>query len=252
MTTNHQKVLTNLDELGLLKMKEYYPHYLDSVRNQTISLTDALYNLTQKQLDYQKEMIDKRAIKLARFPTIKSLEEFDFEFQPSINKHDILQLKSFHFLESSTNICFLGNSGVGKTHLATAIGIEACIQGVKTRFILFNDLIEKLTRASQRGTLVRTLKIFTNVPLLIIDEIGYTPISKTQADWFYQLMARRYERASKIITTNIPFSMWAKNFDNTTASAAILDRLIHHSKVFKITGNSYRLKNYHLDKETIG
>lgn len=249
MATNHQKVLSNLETLDLLKMKEYYPHYLDSVASQEISLTDALFDLTEKQITYQKELTDKRAIKLARFPTMKTLEEFDFEFQPSINKQEVLQLQSFHFLESYTNICFLGNSGVGKTHLATAIGIESCVQGIKTKFILFSDLIDKLTRASQKGTLIRTLKMFANIPLLIIDEIGYTPIDKQQADWFYQLMSRRYEQTSTVITTNIPFSMWAKSFNNTTASAAILDRLIHHSKVFKITGKSYRLKDYHLDKE---
>lgn len=187
--------------------------------------------------DYQKEITDKRAIKLTRFPTMKTLAEFDFEFQPSTNKQEVLQFQSFNFLESYINICFLGNSDVGKTHLAKAIGIESCVQGIKTKFILFSDLIDKLTYVSQKGTLVRTLKMFASIPLLIIDEIGYTPIHKQQADCFYQLMSRIYEETTTVTTTNIPFSMWAKSFNNTTASAAILDRLIHHSKVLRSLGS---------------
>ncbi len=143
----------------------------------------------------------------ARFPKIKYLHDFDFMFQPSINQQEILTLKSMHFLEDSINICFLGNSDVGKTHLAISLGIEACKQNIKTRFYTFKEL-----------------KQLSRIELLIIDEIGYTPITKEQADLFYQLMSLRYEMKSTIITTNIPFSSWGESFSNKIVSTAIIDR----------------------------
>lgn len=130
----------------------------------------------------------------ARFHKIKYLHDFDFMFKPSINQQEILILKSMHFLEDSINICFLGNSGVGKTYLAISLGIEACKQNIKTRFYTFKEL-----------------KQLSRIELLIIDEIGYTPITKEQADLFYQLMSLRYEMKSTIITTNIPFSSWGSH-----------------------------------------
>ncbi|MGM2386237.1 ATP-binding protein, partial [Bacillus cereus group sp. BceL052] len=135
-----------------------------------------------------------------------------------------------HFLEDSINICFLGNSGVGKTHLAISLGIEACKQNIKTKFYTFKDLIDLLTDSDSKGIINKTLRQLSRIELLIIDEIGYTPITKEQADLFYQLMSLRYEMKSTIITTNIPFSNWGESFSNTIASAAIIDRLIHHSK----------------------
>lgn len=184
----------------------------------------------------------------ARFPKIKYLHDFDFMFQPSINQHEILTLKSMHFLEDSINICFLGKSGVGKTHLTISLGIEACKQNIKTKFYTFKDLIDLLTDSDSKGIINKTLRQLSRIELLIIDEIGYTPITKEQADLFYQLMSLRYEMKSTIITTDIPFSNWGESFSNTIESAAIIDRLIHHSKVFKITGESYRLKDYKNEK----
>ncbi|MGK0577960.1 ATP-binding protein, partial [Macrococcus capreoli] len=146
------------------------------------------------------------------------------------------------------NICFLGNSGVGKTHLAISLGVEACKQNIKTRFYTFKELIDILTVSDSKGIINKTLKQLSRIELLIIDEIGYTPITKEQADLFYQLMSLRYEMKSTIITTNIPFSSWGESFSNKIASAAIIDRLVHHSKVFKITGESYRLKDYKNEK----
>ncbi len=144
----------------------------------------------------------------ARFPKIKYLHDFDFMFQPSINQQEILTLKSMHFLEDSINICFLGNSGVGKTHLAISLGIEACKQNIniKTRFYTFKELIDLLTVSDSKGIINKTLKQLSRIKLLIIDEIGYSPITKEQAVLFYQLMSLRYEMKSTIITTNIPFS----------------------------------------------
>ncbi|PCF82869.1 IS21-like element helper ATPase IstB [Staphylococcus delphini] len=248
MYTDHQKLLENFQLLNLKMIKDYYPKYLESLSKNQKSLTEILLELTEKEVEYQAEQKFKRAIKLARFPKVKYLSDFDFTFQPSINKQEILTLKSMDFLEKNINICFLGNSGVGKTHLAISLGVEACKQNIKTRFYTFKELIELLTTSEEKGITNKTLKQLNRIELLIIDEIGYTPISKEQADLFYQLMSLRYEMKSTIITTNIPFSSWGDSFSNKIASAAIIDRLIHHSKIFKITGDSYRLKDYKSEK----
>ncbi|HEC2172908.1 TPA: IS21-like element helper ATPase IstB [Staphylococcus delphini] len=248
MYTDHQKLLENFQQLKLKMIKDYYPKYLESISNNQKSLTEILLKLTEKEVEYQAEQKFKRVIKLAGFPKIKYLSDFDFTFHPSINKQEILTLKSMHFLEKSINICFLGDGGVGKTHLAISLGIEAYIQNIKTRFYTFKELIELLTTSEEKGIINKTLKQLNRIELLIIDEIGYTPISKEQTDLFYQLMSLRYEMKSTIITTNIPFSSWGDSFSNKIASAAIINRLIHHSKIFKITGDSYRLKVYKSEK----
>lgn len=248
MNTNHQKLLNNFEILKLKKFKDYYPNYIELLSKNEKSLTEILIDLTEKEIEYQSELKFKRAVNSARFPKIKYLHDFDFMFQPSINQQEILTLKSMHFLEDSKNICFLGNSGVGKTHLAISLGIEACKQNIKTRFYTFKELIDLLTVSDSKGIINKTLKQLSRIELLIIDEIGYTPITKEQADLFYQLMSLRYEWKSTIITTNIPFSSWGESFSNKIVSAAIIDRLVHHSKVFKITGESYRLKDYKTEK----
>jgi DNA replication protein DnaC len=248
MHTNHQELQNNFEKLGLHKICEYFPNYLEAVNHQNVSFTQALLELTNKEIEYRLNQKILRTIEKSRFPSTKRFSQFDFSFQPSIDKREILELEHLGFMETCHNICFLGNSGVGKTHLAVSIGVSACEQGVRTQFIVFHDLVHRLTEAYQKGTFDRVMKRYANVPLLIIDEIGYVPITKEQADWFYQLMSQRYEQRSTVITTNIPFSMWGKMFNNDTASAAILDRLIHHSKVFRITGKSYRLKDYHEEK----
>uniref|UniRef100_UPI00374DF8AB ATP-binding protein n=2 Tax=Staphylococcus pseudintermedius TaxID=283734 RepID=UPI00374DF8AB len=133
-------------------------------------------------------------------------------------------------------------------HLAISLGIEACKQNIKTRFYTFKELIERLTTSEKKGIINKALKRLNRIEMLIIDAIGYTPISKEQADLFFQLMSLRYEMKSTIITTNTLFFSWGDSFSNKIASAAIIDRLIHHSKIFEITGDSYRLKDYKSEK----
>lgn len=231
--------------LGLDKMAESFSSYTEEIEKQPMSLTEALLLMTEKELEYRQENKIGRLIRNANFPVIKKIDNFDFSFQPSINKAEILDLTNMGYMESFQNVCFIGNSGVGKSHISIGLGVEACRQGINTRFVVFHHMMNKLSEANRKGTLSLMLTKLSNIPLLIIDEIGYVPITKEQADWFYQLISGRYEKHSTIITTNTPFSMWAKIFNNDTAAAAILDRLIHHSKIFKITGNSYRLKDYH-------
>src|SRR5690606_33356 len=156
------------------------------------------------------------------------------DYQPSINKREILDLATLRFIEQKQNILFIGSPGVGKTHLATAIGMEAAQKKYITYFISCHNLISQLSLAYRENRLEARLRHYSKYKLLIIDEIGYLPIDKLGANLFFQLIARRYEKHSTIITTNQPFSKWAEVFDDSVIAAAILDRLIHHSTIINI------------------
>lgn len=223
-------------------MQEYVPNYIEIANRKELSLTEALLELTNQELAFQTNQNVERVIQRAHFPKRTSLEEFDFNFQPSVNKKEILDLKHMAFMEKKENLVFIGNPGVGKTHLVIALGIEACHQGYRTLFISCHELLLRLRSAFEKGTVERVLKRYAKYDLLIIDEIGYLPIQKVEANLFFQLLTMRYEKKSTLITTNIILSRWGELFQNSEIAAAILDRLVHHVKVFKITGKSYRMK----------
>ena len=217
--------------------------YLTEIDQKKISFLDALFYLTQKEIEFKEQRASEFNIRIAGFPFIRTLDEFDFNFQPSINKNEILDLATVKFIEEKKNILFLGPSGVGKTHLATSIGIEAAKKRISTYFISCHDLITKLSIAHQENRLKDTLKTFNKYKLLIIDEIGYLPVDKNGANLLFQLITKRYEKSSTIITTNQQFSKWGEVFSDNILANAILDRLLHHSYVFNITGDSYRIKD---------
>ena len=238
----YQKLMNNLETLKLEKIYTYLPNYLDSITKKDISFTDALLHLTEKEIEFRNERASKIQIAVSGFPFTKTLSEFDFDYQPSINKAQLQDLCTLRFMEKTENILFYGSSGVGKTHLAIAIGIAAASTRQITYFISCHDLIQQLNKAHSENRLDTKLKHFSKYKLLIIDEIGYLPVDKQGANLFFQLIARRYEKNSTIITTNQPFSKWGEVFSDTTLANAILDRLLHHSQLVKITGPSYRLK----------
>lgn len=246
----YAKLLNNLETLKLEKMYSYVPAYLDTVIKDNISVLDALIHLTDKEIEYKNEMASKIQITVAGFPFVKKVEDFNFDFQPSVNKAEINDLCTLRFIENKENILFYGTPGVGKTHLATAIGVEAASKRYLTYFISCHDLIQNLRKAYDENRLEARLKHYNKYKLLIMDEIGYLPIDKLGANLFFQLITKRYEHNSTIITTNQPFSKWGDVFSDVTLANAILDRLLHHSHIIKIVGPSYRTKDvYELIKQ---
>ena len=237
-----KNVVDNLNILKLDKIADCLSEYVDKVNSEKIPFLDALYELTKLEIANKAERSSQFNIRIAHFPYYRTFEDFDFSFQPTINKEQILDFMSLRFIDEKTNIIFIGSSGVGKTHLATAIGIEAASKRISTYFINFAVLMEKFKQAAKENRVEKVVKHYLKYTVLIIDEIGYLPVDKDAAFGFFQLIAARYEFRPTILTTNQPFSKWSDVFGDAVIANAIIDRLVHHCEVIKITGNSYRIK----------
>jgi DNA replication protein DnaC len=210
----------------------------------------------QQDLDYQTFLTRALAIewqgrdqrgqearlRQARFPWLKTLEQFDFDFQPSLDRRQVRELATLRFVEHAHNVVVLGPPGVGKTHLAIGLGMAATQAGYTVLFLTLETLMTRLLKAQHENRLDRTLKQLTYPKLLIIDEIGYLPLSREEASLFFRLVVRRYERASLIVTSNKSFLDWGEVFNDHILATAILDRLLHFSTTLNIKGESYRLK----------
>jgi len=192
-----------------------------------------------RQRQYRSEMV---RLKLSKLPYRKALEEFDFGFQPDLEESKIRKLADLGFLEQKENVILLGPPGVGKTHLATALAYEAIRNGSTVYFISMGKLIADLKRAYHEGRLERRWRVYLRPKVLIIDEIGYISLDQEATGLFFRLVSQRYERGSMILTSNKGFGEWADIFSDIAAATAILDRLLHHSHIVNIKGNSYRLK----------
>lgn len=248
---NYNQLQNNLDILKLEKIKEILPNCISKSVKNNISLQDSLLELTNAEIEFRDERAKKVNIVVSNFPYIKTLKDFDFSYQPTINKNQIMDLSTLRFIEEKSNIIFIGSSGVGKTHLATAIGIEAASQRISTYFINFAVLMEKIKKATQENRLANIIKHYLKYTVLIIDEIGYLPIDKESSYGFFQLVASRYEKKPIILTTNQSFSKWSDVFGDAVIANAIIDRLVHHCEIIKITGNSYRVKGRNIYDESL-
>lgn len=244
----YTELTDNLDQLSLSKIKEILPVYLDEAHSDK-SLVEILTELTKAEIEFRDERARKVNIMVSSFPYHKNLKEFDFTYQPTINKQKIMDLATLRFMEEKSNIIFMGSPGTGKTHLATAIGIEAASQRISTYFINFAELMEKFKQASKENRVEKVVKHYLKYSLLIIDEIGYLPVDRDASYGFFQLIAARYEKRSTILTTNQAFNKWGEVFGDPVIANAIIDRLVHHCEIVKITGMSYRIRNKNIFEE---
>ena len=247
-TTNYQQLLQNLEYLKLKQMTLHLNEVIDFSVNNQLSFIETLIKLTNYEIDVREQNMTQAMVKVGAFPHRKEITDFDFDFQPSINRQQILDFLTLRFLDENENIVFLGTSGVGKTHLATSIGIAAAKKRTSTYFIKCHELIQNLKKSRLENRLESRLKHYAKYKLLIVDEIGNLPIGAEDAKLFFQLIDMRYEKKSTILTTNVNFKEWDKIFQETKIANAILDRILHHATVVSIVGDSYRLKD-HLTKE---
>jgi DNA replication protein DnaC len=244
MTLTIERVRELCLALGLEALANDFAGVAERAAKEELSFTDFLEQ--GLRLEQQSRLARSRTLltRIAGFPAIKTLEEYDFEFASGAPKALIQELSSLAFVERQENVVLLGPSGVGKTHLAIALGYRATQAGIKTRFISAADLMLQLSAAYRQGRLKEFLRRTVQVPkLLIIDEIGYLPFGREEANHFFQVIANRYERGSVVITSNLPFTQWDTAFaGDATLTAAMLDRLLHHAHVAMVSGDSYRLK----------
>lgn len=241
--TQYQQLIYNLEYLKLNELLVHLPAELDLITSNNKTFVEGLLTLTNKEIEKREKSMIYSMVRVGAFPHTKSIEDFEFEFQPDINEMQIKEFLNHKFIELNENIVFLGSSGVGKTHLATSIGISVAKKRMQTYFIKCHDLIQQLKKANLENRLADRLKHFSKYRLLIIDEMGYLPISKEDSKLFFQLIDKRYEKKSTIITTNINFPKWSDVFQDPVIANAIVDRLLHHAHVVTINGDSYRTKH---------
>jgi DNA replication protein DnaC len=237
----HLSLEANLKALRLPTfLKEYEDVAKESVRKNA-SYEDFLRDLSEKELiNKQSNAIQKR-IKQAQFPVLKTLEAFDFKAAPKLNKKLVLDLAQGDFLERHDNIIALGNSGTGKTHIATSLGLRACQLGKSVFFTQASHLVHQLLEAQEERHLLKLKKKLLSYDLLIIDELGFVPFSKTGAELLFEIFSNRYEKGSIAITSNLPFEEWPQIFGCERLTGALLDRLTHHVHILEMNGESFRL-----------
>ena len=240
-----EKIDALCEELSLTAVADHYATCADEAARKKRSFVEYLEQVLSAEAALRAERSRQMLIKLATFPVVKTLEQFDFEAAPGAPQARLQELSGLAFIERRENVILLGPSGVGKTHLAIALGVRATERGYKVRFITAADLVLQLEKAQREDRFDQYLKRAILGPrLLILDEIGYLPMQKQQADMFFQVIAKRYEQGSVILTSNLSFGDWDQSFDNNAAlTSAMLDRLLHHAHVIQIRGESYRLRD---------
>lgn len=238
----------NLSMLKLDQMAASLPDYMRLVSEGEADFVSALAEMTAAEVGAGEVRILGQRIRSSGFPYVKTLADFDWSFQPSVPRPKVEELATLRFVDRAENALFVGSPGVGKTHLAIALGIEAVKAGREVRFMDCARLVDDLKDAQARGILKKRLKCYAHSKLLIIDELGYLDIDEGGADLLFQLVSTRYEQRSTIITTNVGIGGWAKVFGDEVAASAIADRVCHHCSMIKITGRSYRLKDLPAEK----
>jgi DNA replication protein DnaC len=233
----------HLSYLKLPFMAQHYDELAKQAATKQWSHVDYLTTLTQGEADLRRDRATQNRIRQARFPVIKTLDQFRWDWPTVINRMQVQNHFRLGFIKDKANLIYLGGVGLGKTHLATALGYTACLQGYSVLFSSAIDVINTLSATKTSGRLKQELKKYTKPSLLILDELGYLPIDKAGADLLFQVISLRYEQGSILITSNRAYKEWPKIFNNdSTLTSAILDRLLHHAETVVIEGKSYRMK----------
>ena len=236
-----ERIESNLTRLRLVRIREILDHVIESAEKESKSYLGFLDELLEEEVAQKEQRRVQTALKISGLPFVKSIDEFDFTFQPKMDRQKLMSLFDLTFIRQKGNIIFLGPPGVGKTHLAVSLALKACQAGLSIYFTTMEDLITKLKKDHDAGRPGKGRSYYKSA-MVIVDEVGYTPIDREQCNLFFRFIATRYEKNSTIITSNKAFTDWAELFHDPIIVTAILDRLLHHSVVINIRGNSYRLK----------
>lgn len=242
INTEDAYIQTMLSKFKLVDIKNNYQKSINNAIEKNLSYKEFLLDLIKLEEEGMKQRVRDRRIKAARFEDIKTIEEYDFSFNNYQNMQKIKDLSTLKFIENKENIILIGPPGVGKSHIGIGLGIKACEKGLRVLCVNAAELISDLSKSAADGTLKLKLKSLSKIDLMIIDELGYLKMDKEKESIFFQLIRHRYEKNSLIVTTNLPLGRWNEIFTSQLAATAILDRLIHHSHIISITGDSYRVK----------
>ena len=244
MTKDNPRLDEHLKYLKLPFIREHYQSLATQAAEKQLAHVDYLEKLTDGEAAFRRDRSIQRRIQQARFPVIKTLDQFNWSWPKKVNRLQVKNLFRLQFVADKANVIFLGGVGLGKTHLAAALGYQACLEGYCVLFATAIDVINTLTAAQAAGRMKAELKKYTRPAVLILDELGFLPIDKTGADLLFQVISQRYEQGALVITSNRAFKDWPEIFNNdSTLTSAILDRLLHHAETVIVEGKSYRMKD---------
>ena len=238
-----ERLQDNLLRLKLSRAAEVLDTVAEQAKENKSSYFSFLDHLLEEEVAAKEKRRIQTAMKTAGLPVAKTIEEYDFSFHPQLDQKEVMELFDLSFISDQENVIFLGPPGVGKTHLAISLAIKACYHGFKVYFTTMNTLIRKLKEGATRQ------KAYLSSSLVVVDEVGYLPVTTEEAYLFFQFVSHRYERSSTIITSNKSFGDWQELFGDPVIATAILDRLLHHSRVINIKGHSYRLKEHSFSQQ---